>query len=189
MRLSTKKQRDEVRQASIDFHVKDHSGKVQNVYDLTILTYERDIRGISTPCLKLWRGSSAHTIVNCYYGTEERMQVVIDAYIDSAEKRLAAKIERQRNKKNFKPTLKVGDILYTSWGYDQTNVEYYQVTKAKGCFVTVHEIWQKRVPGTDGHMCCDVMPIKDKFYKLASQPIAQWMLKIPLPGIEPGTKD
>ncbi len=26
-------------------------------------------------------------------------------------------------------TLKIGDILYSSWGYDQTNIDYYQVTK------------------------------------------------------------
>ena len=27
---------------------------------------------------------------------------------------------------------KVGDILYTSWGYDQTNVSFYQVTRMVG---------------------------------------------------------
>lgn len=25
---------------------------------------------------------------------------------------------------------KVGDIFYTSWGYEQTNIEFYQVVKA-----------------------------------------------------------
>lgn len=29
-------------------------------------------------------------------------------------------------------TLKVGDILYTSWGYDQTNIDFYQVTATIG---------------------------------------------------------
>lgn len=28
--------------------------------------------------------------------------------------------------------LQVGQILYTSWGYEQTNIDYYQVTKLKG---------------------------------------------------------
>lgn len=29
-------------------------------------------------------------------------------------------------------TLTVGQILYTSWGYDQTNVEFFEVTKLVG---------------------------------------------------------
>ena len=29
-------------------------------------------------------------------------------------------------------TLKVDDVLYSSWGYDQTNINFYQVTKLVG---------------------------------------------------------
>ncbi|ERH41264.1 hypothetical protein N751_17275 [Legionella pneumophila str. Leg01/11] len=29
-------------------------------------------------------------------------------------------------------SLQVGSILYTSWGYDQTNVDFYEVTKLIG---------------------------------------------------------
>ena len=28
--------------------------------------------------------------------------------------------------------INAGDILYSSWGYDQTNIDYYQVTKRSG---------------------------------------------------------
>lgn len=36
--------------------------------------------------------------------------------------------KRQRKEeKQYKGGLNVGDILYTSWGYDQTNVEFFQV--------------------------------------------------------------
>jgi hypothetical protein len=38
------------------------------------------------------------------------------------------------------PQAKVGDILYTSWGYDQTNVDFYQVVRVKGSAVYVREI-------------------------------------------------
>jgi len=34
----------------------------------------------------------------------------------------------------------VGDVLYTSWGYDQTNVDWYQVTKVKA-----KSIWLRRI--------------------------------------------
>lgn len=34
----------------------------------------------------------------------------------------------------------VGDILYSSWGYDQTNIEYYKVTK-----VSEFSVWLQKV--------------------------------------------
>ena len=46
--------------------------------------------------------------------------------------------ERQESKKKYqeertKPhSLKVGDILYCSWGYDQTNVDYFKVSQVIG---------------------------------------------------------
>lgn len=37
-------------------------------------------------------------------------------------------------------TLVPGLILYSSWGYDQTNIDFYIVTKVSGQFATVREI-------------------------------------------------
>lgn len=34
----------------------------------------------------------------------------------------------------------VGDVLYDSWGYDQTNIDWFQVTKVKG-----KSIWLRRI--------------------------------------------
>lgn len=34
----------------------------------------------------------------------------------------------------------VGDILYSSWGYDQTNIDFYQVIKVTEKTITVKEI-------------------------------------------------
>jgi hypothetical protein len=42
------------------------------------------------------------------------------------------------------PTAKVGDVLYTSWGYEQSNVDFYEVVAVSGQMATVREI-QKRV--------------------------------------------
>ena len=46
--------------------------------------------------------------------------------------------EREQSKQKYKEertkphTLKVGDILYCSWGYDQTNVDYFRVSEIIG---------------------------------------------------------
>lgn len=40
-----------------------------------------------------------------------------------------------------KHSLKVGDILRCSWGYDQTNIDYYEVVSLNGeTMVTIREI-------------------------------------------------
>lgn len=43
-------------------------------------------------------------------------------------------------------TLEVGDILASQWGYEQTNVCFYEVIKASRFFVTVREISALSMP-------------------------------------------
>ena len=60
-------------------------------------------------------------------------------------------------------SLKVGSIFKSSWGYDQTNVDYYQVTKVNpsGKSITVQEI-SNSIKST-GMMCGESLPIKNSF--------------------------
>lgn len=48
--------------------------------------------------------------------------------------------EKREAKQNFVNPYFVGQILYTSWGYDQTNIEYYQVTAVGKMSITCREI-------------------------------------------------
>ena len=60
-------------------------------------------------------------------------------------------------------SIKVGSIFKSSWGYDQTNVDYYQVTKVNpsGKSITVQQIADSI--NTTGMMCGTSLPIKDSF--------------------------
>jgi len=49
-----------------------------------------------------------------------------------------------------KDSYEVGDILYSSWGYDQTNVDFYQIVATTGKSVKIREIGQKVVRSTVG---------------------------------------
>jgi hypothetical protein len=61
----------------------------------------------------------------------EQMNNRINDLISSYEEREKRKQEYKAER--LKPhTLKVGDILYTSWGYDQTNIDFYKVVKLVG---------------------------------------------------------
>jgi len=49
-------------------------------------------------------------------------------------------LERRQKIKNMKNPYKKGDILYSSWGYDQTNVNFFQVIKTKPKSVVLRSI-------------------------------------------------
>lgn len=57
----------------------------------------------------------------------------------------------------------VGSIFENSWGYDQTNVDYYQVTRVTPRGVYVRPIGCKSVVNSQGFMSDQVVPAKDQF--------------------------
>lgn len=58
-----------------------------------------------------------------------------------------------------KHNLKVGSILVASWGYDQTNIDFYEVTALLGpSMVTIREIDKSVVPMKNSPTQDSVMP-------------------------------
>jgi len=59
-----------------------------------------------------------------------------------------------------------GAIFYYSWGYDQTNVDYFQVVARRGHLATLRKIQCESVGGAEGFssMSDYVRPIKDAFF-------------------------
>jgi hypothetical protein len=67
--------------------------------------------------------------------------------------------KRQEERRNFKHSMKVGDILYSSWGYDQTQCDFFQVTEIGEKSVKIRGIGKKKVgPDSDS-----VVAIPDRF--------------------------
>tara|TARA_R110000764_G_C10830121_1_gene362785 strand:- start:44 stop:628 length:585 start_codon:yes stop_codon:yes gene_type:complete len=68
----------------------------------------------------------------CYkFRDLEQMQSEINNLVES---RISQKnrVEEQRAKRFAPHSLKVGDVLYCSWGYDQTNIDFFKVSKLMG---------------------------------------------------------
>ena len=98
------------------------------------------------------------------YGSIDKMMDRINLYAKRQKEIKQEKIDKRNAKKNMKHTLKVGDVLSTSWGYDQTNVDMYQIVEMKTAKTAVlREIAQERVEGSDGMMSCQMIPVKDDF--------------------------
>ena len=66
---------------------------------------------------------------------------------------------------DFVNPFKEGDILVSSWGYDQTNVDFYQVTKVLKKSVKIRKISSKMLPAGEGYssMSGMVVAVKDGF--------------------------
>lgn len=108
---------------------------------------------------------SKHTWYNRFQTCEDLEKKIIktaSSLLDWEDK----KVERKEARK-APTTVKVGDIFYTSWGYDQTNVNFYKVVSVKGRqTVELQEIGSKIV-STDGgpstHVIADPKRlVKDK---------------------------
>lgn len=83
--------------------------------------------------------------------------------MDKAQAMARRRSEAKRANLEHRTSLKVGDILYCTWGWEQTNVEFAQVVEVlpSGKTCKVREICQK-VEET-GAMQGNAWPLKDNF--------------------------
>ncbi|RUA17818.1 MAG: hypothetical protein DSY83_03450 [Flavobacteriia bacterium] len=77
------------------------------------------------PCATGYRGRARKAAFRYYYQSEESRLERITEWMESQIK----SIERRKPEAR---ALNVGDVLYASWGYEQTNIDYYMVTKLVG---------------------------------------------------------
>jgi len=78
-------------------------------------------------------------------------------------KKMRKEEKRQYVKEHFENPFKVGDIVHHSWGYDQTQCDYYQVINIKKASVLLKPIATETVKGSEAFMSRSAIPIKDKF--------------------------
>lgn len=98
------------------------------------------------------------------YHSEERRQASINSYFDRLRASHAIRAQRRAEYQDFRHTLKVGDILDYSWGYDQTNVDFFQVLAVKDKSVVIRQIQGHTIPGEGcAPMSGYSLPLKDRF--------------------------
>ena len=56
---------------------------------------------------------------------------------------------------------KIGDILYRSWGYDQTNIDFYKITKITASYVFYRELKLELFECDQMGMTGKVIPTKE----------------------------
>lgn len=109
--------------------------------DLAIWTYE--VNG--KPYAIAFAGNQGKPLFHNWFRNEADRQRKIDEAIRQRKSLAEHKQQRKDEKKNFQHGLKEGDILYSSWGYDQTNIDFYQVVSVISKSVVLREVAKKTV--------------------------------------------
>lgn len=82
--------------------------------------------------LRCWVGKKKKPVRFYRFGVESLMIESLNDFVNMYQ-RIADESAAQRQKeKSFIHDLKVGDILYSSWGWEQTNIDFYQVITLRG---------------------------------------------------------
>lgn len=106
------------------------------------------------------RSKPDHHIV---YRDAARRAEAVNNYINNLVEREADRTKRRAKTNAFEHTLKVDDILYSSWGYDQTNIDFYQVTKLVGKKSVILSKISGAIDHHDGCQSNMVVASKDSF--------------------------
>jgi hypothetical protein len=110
---------------------------------------------------RLYSGRATRPFANYMFQSAERMEAYIAECKQGADANAAMMAQRKADRE--KPHgYKVGDVLKYSWGWEQTNPEFYQVVGTTAHTVTLREIAQEQVDAVSD-MAGHVMPVRDKF--------------------------
>ena len=101
-----------------------------------------------------------------YRSVEQRDQSARET-IESYTKQIQSKAEYKATKlaaaKSIDRTSLVGKIFYASWGYEQTNIDFFQVVSVKAKQVTIREIAAESILDSEGFMCDRCKPCPNEF--------------------------
>lgn len=115
-----------------------------------------------------FKGRAQKPFFNYVFKSYDDMVAYVTKTFKLIAEREALKVCEQAAIAKMDPGVRVGDIFVSSWGYEQTNVNFYQVVELKGVKTAVI----RRIAGEreyDGPMSGKTTPVKDAFLE-RSQP-------------------
>lgn len=127
--------------------------------DAVAYLYER----LGHPCVMIYVGKQTKPIANYRFKSNQAREKTIRETFAARQQRTALKTKHRAERKAETHSLQIGHVLQASWGYDQTNVDFYQVTKIiSPKMVELRKIGSTETEST-GSMSGKVMPMIDHF--------------------------
>lgn len=112
--------------------------------------------------LLAFRGKSSKAVVRLSFKTKEKFENYLASFKAEAQRKIDKEAKRAADQKaDNEAQIKPESIYVSSWGYEQTNVSFYQIIAVKGNKVTFRKIAQERK--YDNQDSGKVVAIKDKF--------------------------
>ena len=116
-----------------------------------IAIYSYEIAGCGY-LAKAWRGKQRKAYGHYRFKTEDKRTAWCREQVEDDRARTAEKaeykLEDSKRLEAMREQLKVGSILHSSWGYDQTNCDFYEVVERKAKSVILRPIGGIRVDGS-----------------------------------------
>lgn len=139
---------------AITRHVPPGYDLIEQVEDLGIQIYGKLTDKICAIC---YSGKRTKADWQYQFKNEEKLKDCIATTIES--RKIAKEIKAKRTQERCAPhNLQVGDLMLASWGWEQTNIEYFQVTKlVSKSFIEVTPIGQTKT--YDSSMSGDCLPL------------------------------
>lgn len=113
-----------------------------------------------------YKGTEGKPSFNFSFRNREQAEKKVEEFFNGLLARKVHILER-RKEQNKPHSLNVGDVITNSWGYDQTNVDCYQITRKTDHFVWLMPIDSQEVPRGEGFspMSAQVVPVPGAFAK------------------------
>lgn len=127
------------------FHPPEARGVIPETPPGTDLTIFRFTNRDGKPAAIVYQGRAQKPLYFYRYNTPERREQHVQETIQTRREVLERKQQELQKKRDWKHTAKVGDVLYFTWGYEQTNAEFFQVVAVGDKTIAVRPLKQKVV--------------------------------------------
>ena len=123
------------------FYIPEGATKVQDDQSTAVAYLSEYADGHKNPYrMVAFQGKAQKPALHYVYPNAERRAERMQSFFESVRITEQERKRRREQRKAAPVGLEVGDVLSAMWGYEQTNVDYYQVTEVKGRYVTLRPI-------------------------------------------------
>jgi hypothetical protein len=144
-----------------DFHLpkemKNKPAMTPEGTDLAIWTWEEN----GVPYGIAFAGKSNKPLWNYRFRDDSQRQHRIDETVKSRRTVIERKQKEMQERRDYQHPYKIGDIFDTSWGYDQTNVDFYEVVDIRGKMLLLREVG--KIVAREEHGADYVVPAKGHY--------------------------
>lgn len=118
-------------------------------------------RSHGKPVMMVFFGKQTKPVAHFRYSSDETRARAVTQYFADRRDTLARKAAYRKERTDYVPDYKVGDVLRTCWGYEQTNVEFFEVVEVKGKYAVLRELAQERID--TAHMQGRCVPLPGQY--------------------------